>query len=245
MSQQILCGLALQIQKAVYFSIMIDETSDCSNKEQVVLVFRWVSEDLVVHEDFIRLYLTENITSAALVAITEDTILRMNINFEHCRGQCYDGASAMMGAKNGVAKAIMSKESRAIFSHCYGHALNLGVGDTIKQCQLMKSSLEVVAEISKLIKKSPKRDAVFQKLKSDLSPDTPGFRVLCPTRWTVRATSLQSVLDNYEVLLGVWSDALSSKLDGEMRARIIGVDTQMHTFDFLFGVSHGSLVTPY
>lgn len=242
MSQQILRGIALQIQKAVYFTVMIDETSDCSNKEQVVLVFRWVSEDLVAHEEFIGLYLTESITSAALVAIIEDTILRMNIKLEHCRGQCYDGASAMTGVKNGVSKVIASKESQAIFSHCYGHALNLGVGDTIKQCQLMKSSLEVVAEISKLIKKSPKRDSVFQKLKSDLAPDTPGFRVLCPTRWTVRAASLQSVLDNYEVLLGVWNDALSSKLDGEMRARIIGVDTQMHTFDFLFGITLGNLL---
>ena len=106
-----------------------------------------------------------------------------------------------------------------IFTHCYGHALNLAVGDSIKQCQLMKSALDVVTEISKLIKKSPKRDVVFQKLKSELSGDTPGFRVLCPTRWTVRAASLQSVLDNYEVLFCVWSDALSSKLDGEMRAR--------------------------
>lgn len=115
-----------------------------------------MGKDLVAHEEFIGLYLTENITSAALIAIVEDTILRMNINFEHCHGQCYDGASARTGAKNGVAKAITSKESLAIFSHCYGHALNLGVGDTIKQCQFMKSSLEVVAEISKLIKKSPK-----------------------------------------------------------------------------------------
>ena len=140
-----------------------------------------MSEDLVAHEEFIGLYLTESITS---VAIIEDTILRMNIMLEHCRGQCYDGASAMTGVKNGVATVIASKESRAIFSHCYGHALNLGVGDTIKQCQLMKSSLEVVAEISKLIKKSPN---VFQKLKSDLAPEMASFRVLCPTRWTVRA----------------------------------------------------------
>ena len=143
----------------------------------------------------------------------------------------------MSGVRNGVATIIAKKESRAIFTHCYGHPLNLVVGDSIKQCQLMKSALDVVTEISKLIKKSPKRDAVFQKLKSELSADTPGFRVLCPTRWTVRAASLQSVLDNYEVLFCVWSDALSSKLDGEMRARIIGIDTQMHTFDFLFGIS--------
>ena len=149
------------------------------------------------------MYLTDSITVAALVAIIEDTILRMNIKLEHCCGQCYNGASIRSGAKKGIAKVIADKESRAIFTHCYGHALNLGVGDTIKQCQLMKSALDVMAEISKLIKKSLKRDSLFQGLKSDLAPDSPGFRVLGPTRWTVRAASLQSLLDNYDVLFGV------------------------------------------
>lgn len=194
MAQQILRNVAKRIQDSVFFTVMVDETTDSSNKEQVVLVFRWVDEDLVAHEEFASLYLTESITSAAIVAIIEDTILRMNFKLEHCRGQCYDGASTMRGVKNGVSTIIASKESRAIYTHCYGHALNLGVGDTIKQCQLMKSALEVVTEISKLIKKSPKRDSAFQRLKSELAPDTPGFRVLCPTRWTVRAASLQSVL---------------------------------------------------
>ena len=58
----------------------------------------------------------------------------------------------------------------------------------------------------------------------------------------MRAASLQSVLDNYEVLLGVWKEAQSLQLDGEMRARIIGVDTHMHTFDFLVGISLGNLL---
>ena len=242
MAQQVLRHIALQLQRAVFFTIMVDETTDCSNKEQVVLAFRWVDENLAAHEDFVGLYLTDNITSAALVTIIEDTILRMNIKLEHCRGQCYDGASTMCGARKGVATVIANKESRAIFTHCYGHALNLGVGDTIKQCHLMKSALEAVAEISKLIKKSPKRDALFQKLKSELATESPGFRTLCPTRWTVRAACLQSVLDNYKVLLGTWSVTQSSQLDGEMRARIIGVDSQMHTFDFLFGISLGNLL---
>ena len=122
MAQQILHHIAQQIQTSVFFSVMID---DSSNKEQVVLAFRWFGEDLVAHED---LYLTDSITSAALVAIIEDNILRINIKLEHCHGQCYDGASTMSGAKNGVATVIASKESRA---HCYGHALNLGVGDTV------------------------------------------------------------------------------------------------------------------
>ena len=58
----------------------------------------------------------------------------------------------------------------------------------------------------------------------------------------MHAASLQSVLDNYDMLFGVWSEALSLRLDGEMKARVIGVDTQTHTFDFLFGISLGSLL---
>ena len=242
MALQVLREIAASLQSAVFYTVMVDETTDKANKEQVVLVFRWVDDLLVAHEEFVGLYLTDSITSEALVGVTKDTLLRMNLKIEHCRGQCYDGASSMSGAKKEVAKVLRDEEPRAIFTHCYGHALNLAVSDCVKQCNIMKSSFEVVAEVSKLIKKSPKRDAAFEKIKADLAPEMPGFRVLCPTRWTVRAASLQSVIDNYEVLLLVWQEALDGSLDGEMRARIIGVETQMMTFDFLFGVCLGSLI---
>ena len=242
MAHQIIRKIAANVQTAVNYTVMIDETTDQSNTEQVVLVLRWVDEALEVHEEFIGLYSTSSTTAESLVFIIKDTLLRMNLKIEHCRGQCYDGASAMSGAKKGVAKSITDVEPRAIYTHCYGHALNLGVSDCIKKSKVMKSALDLVAEISKLIKKSPKRDSSFEKLKSELAPETPGFRVLCPTRWTVRAASLKSVIDNYEVLLGVWEEAQSGHLDGEMKARIIGVETQMHSFDFLYGVFLGELI---
>ena len=64
----------------------------------------------------------------------------------------------------------------------------------------LQDVLDITHEISGLIKLSPKRDNTFNCIKKELAPDTPGFRVLCPTRWTVRANSLKSVLDNYAVL---------------------------------------------
>ena len=45
----------------------------------------------------------------------------------------------------------------------------------------MKSSLETAHEITKLIKKSPKRNALFEQLKQELGSETIGVRVLCPT----------------------------------------------------------------
>jgi len=49
----------------------------------------------------------------------------------------------------------------------------------------MKDILDVVFEVSKLIKYSPKRDVQFEILKLNLALDTLGFYVLCPTKWTV------------------------------------------------------------
>ena len=79
MALQLLRSIASQLQTAVFFTIMMDEATDCGNEEQVLLVFCWVDEDLTPHEEFIGLYLTTSITAAALLAIVEDTILRLNL----------------------------------------------------------------------------------------------------------------------------------------------------------------------
>ena len=160
----------------------------------------------------------------------------MNISLSKCRGQCYDGASNMSGAKKGVAANIASKEPRAVYTHCYGHALNLAVGDTVKRSKVMRDSLDTVFEMSKLIKDSPRRHTILDQLRREMAPDKPGFRVLCSTRWTVRAASLNGVLENYTVLTSLWEISYECSKDYKTRSWIIGVKTQMH-FVFLFGVS--------
>ena len=74
----------------------------------------------------------------------------------------------------------------------------------------MQDSLDhALNEICKLLKFSPQRDALFQKLKQDLSPQASGLRNLCPTRWTVHALSLKSIRLNYETLHATWEEAVS------------------------------------
>lgn len=102
----------------------------------------------------------------------------------------------------------------------------------------MRDSLDNVFEMSKLVKYSPRRDTILEQL-TEMAPDTPGFRVLCPTQWTVRALSLNSVLENYSVLQSLWETCYECTKDSKIRSRIIGVKTQMQSFDFLFGVSLG------
>ena len=106
MALQVLCEIATSLQSAVFYAMMVEETTNKANKEQVVLVFQWVDDALVACEEFVGLYLTDSIISEALVAVIKDTLLRMKLKIEHCRGQCYNGASSMSGAKKGVAKML-------------------------------------------------------------------------------------------------------------------------------------------
>ena len=70
----------------------------------------------------------------------------------------------MSGIKNSVAAQLLTEEKCAISSHCYGHALKLAVGYTMKQSTVCSEALESAYEITKLIKYTPKRNAQFNKL---------------------------------------------------------------------------------
>lgn len=111
---------------------MVDETTDTSNLEQATTIVRWVSDSLEISEDFIGLYQVPAIDADTLTAAIKDVLLRMNLSLNRICGQCYDGASSMSGAKSGVAKRIKVDEQRALYTHCYGHSLNLAASDAIK-----------------------------------------------------------------------------------------------------------------
>ena len=72
-----------------------------------------------------------------------------------------------------------------------------------------------------------------RKLKEESGSDVPGVQTMCPTRWTVHADSLASVIANYN-FQELWEMGLQSSLDSEMKARIHGVDSQMQTFCFFY-----------
>ena len=242
MGLQVLRDIATSLHSAEFYSIMVDETTDVSNKEQAVLCFRWVSDDLIAHEDFVGLYGIENTEAKTLVNMILDVLTRLNLSIKKLRGQCYDGASAMSGPRSGVAKQIRDLESRAVYTHCYGHSLNLACMDTIKSSKVMQEALDITAEITKLVKLSPRRGTIFQRLKDELAPLDPGIRVLCPTRWTVKAEALKSIVDNFEVLQHLWEESLEHVKESEMRARILGVSDRMMKFDFFFGAILGETV---
>ena len=127
------------------------------------------------------------------------------------------------------------------------------MNDALNLSKPIRATLETTHEVTKLIKYSPLREDVFHELKSThdivtgyLLPGgylSPCVCVLCPTRWTINADSLASIIGNYAVLQNTWEEAVDAVRDTESKARINGVAAQMEKFAFLFGAVIGELIS--
>ncbi len=97
MALQVLPEVAISIHSASFVTLMVDETTDASNHEQVVLCIRWVDANFEVHEDFIGLFMVDAIDADTITAVIFDILRRLNLCIAKVRGKCYDGAATMSG----------------------------------------------------------------------------------------------------------------------------------------------------
>ena len=239
MALGVLKEISANIQNASVYTIMADESADVSNKEQVVVCIRWVDEELNAHEEFVGIKPVDRTTAEDIVLVLSKTLADMHLRIDDCRGQCYDGASTMSGAKSGVATRIKTLNAKCLFTHCYGHVLNLSVKDACSDVKCLKDTFDTAREICKLVKFSPQRDTHLQNLRKETQNEDAGVHAFCPTRWTIRGRTLLSLLNNHEELMDLWKWSLTVVKDTEMKARIIGIKSMMKKFVFLFGCAIG------
>ena len=184
-----------------------------------------------------------NIESKTILSAIQDCLTRFSLPLKLCRGQCYDGASNMLGRKSGVGTKICEIQPKALLTHCHAHSLSLSVKDTTSDSKVLSDVMDISREIIALVKCSPKREKILAEIKDNIEGDVEDLddRVasltkLSATRWTVRATSFQRIIDNYDHILDLWRLCLEAgKLDSNAKARIIGCDHEMKSFEFFLG----------
>jgi len=115
MSHSIIRTVIANIQRAQYFAVIADESTDISSKNQLSVSLRWVDETFTVQEDFIGLYKMYGANADDISKMIEDTFLRLGLPITHLHGQGYDGVSVMSGNVSDVSTRIMAKEKRAVY----------------------------------------------------------------------------------------------------------------------------------
>ena len=135
-ADQIRQTILSRVKKATWFTVIADEVTDVSNKEQLSLVLRYVDPDTVlVREDLISFFeCDEGISGRDIAKKLTGFLQSFGLDLSNLRGQSYDGAGNMAGRIRGTAALISAQHPLAIYLHCASHSLNLAV---VKSLELL------------------------------------------------------------------------------------------------------------
>jgi hypothetical protein len=186
-----------EIKEAKFYSVLCDEVSDVSNKEQLSLVLRFVDSHNCIREEFVDFITTDRITGEALAFKIKEKLINYGLDFQNCRGQGYDGASNM-SARRGVQGILMAENSKATYVHCSSHVLNLCI---VQACSLqaIRNMNGTVTESSYFFSNSPKRQMFLERVV-DKQTKVVKVKDLCRTRWIYRHEAYECFFELFSYL---------------------------------------------
>jgi hypothetical protein len=106
------------------FCLLVDETADVSDKEQMAMVMRCVDNFGAIKERLIGVVHVKETSASCLKSSIDYMFKKYGLSIKQVRGQGYDGASNMRGEFNGLRALIMRENSSAYYVHCFAHQLN-------------------------------------------------------------------------------------------------------------------------
>ena len=238
MGQCVLRNILAGVSTVLWYSVIVDEATDISHNEQMSLSVRWTDYSYDIHEYTLGLIPLPNTKAETIFSAMKDILIRCSLPINQCRGQAYDGASNMSGINNGVQALFKAEAKKVLYVHCLAHSLNLCLKDVTNTCEVIRDVLNFIYELTQLIKMSPKRLTFFDSLRREVTINTgeltPRLRILCPTRWTVRHSSIASILKNYSIIQSALDEI--SKGHDDYAAKASGMVSKMDNFDTLFGL---------
>lgn len=235
-SDLVLNHISQVVKEAGRFSLIADETSDVSNKEQIAICLRYIYKAQPT-ETFIGFYEAQSTTGEALFNMILEVLKSMKLRIEDAVGQCYDGASNMTGKEKGVAARVQEVAPKALYVHCYGHLLNLALQDTLQENAVIRNALGVVQSIHHFFN-SPKREHVLRSVQIPADFNSVPFiklKSISETRWACRWEAVKAIEQQPErILLALIQ--LSKDKDAKTSVDATGLVKAMLEFQFVLGL---------
>ena len=241
--QSIQLDIISEVQSAQFYSIIADEVTDVANKEELSLVLRYPFND-EIKEVFVDFLQVERITDELLGNTIVEWLSRHNLSLSLMRGQCYDGASNLSGARSGYKTIVQRSAPLAQYFHCTFYRLNLAV---VSACKILalRNAESYIGEIARFFSFSPKRQRLLERAidKLDSTPRATKLKHVCRTRWVKRinayATFLYLLPPLHAAIQAMVHPTLHSDLgidwswDGETITRANGFLFQLQSSSFL------------
>ena len=153
-----------RVKQAGVYSIIADETPDTNNKEQLVLVIRYVTKGMVEVRLLAVKTVDETDANTLLKTVTEE-FKECNIEISMLRGHCYDVAGNFAGIHAGLQALMRNLSHTALYTHGYAHVLNLIIVDSMTKNEIARDFFATLQNLYVFIETCTKRHAIFCKFK--------------------------------------------------------------------------------
>lgn len=206
-------SLLVSIRNADFFSILLDDSSDVSTMEQMICYVQyWDGLCCQVKFLFIANVLenAESANAETLYKLVKQKLVELGLDSDKLSGVSTDGASVMVGKREGLVTKLKRDNPSLLAIHCICHRLALACVDTNSDLSYMKEVEGHVTHVWKLFHYSPVKLAALLKAqtevhKMNLSGQTTKFltrtmKRACQTRWLSFDNAIQSL---FQELLAV------------------------------------------
>ena len=137
--------------------------------------------------DFVEV---ERITGESLAMAILHWLHAHGLPASDMRGQCYDGASNMSGARSGCQVIVQQQAPKAMYFHCSAHQLNLAI---VSACKIpaFNNAEAYFGEIARFFGSSAKRQRLLDIAVEKMTTPTKAKKLkdACRTRWVQRIDS--------------------------------------------------------
>jgi hypothetical protein len=232
--------IVTEIEQSDFVAIQADETTDISNKTQLVIIFRYVLNDTVC-EHFWKFINPAGTTANHITdeILRELEISKISQNPEKLIAQSYDGAAVMSGKLGGVQVKVRELYKHANFIHCYAHQLNLILQKAASQNKMIKKFFANLQAFSTFFSKSPKRTAVLDEVVKARLPKS------APTRWCFNARCVETIYIYQSDILSCLEKIMDMENDSSCLNQCGGLINYLKDDTFLYWLRYFHFVMPH
>ncbi|XP_048594755.1 zinc finger MYM-type protein 1-like [Brassica napus] len=247
-AQEVLKSIMEEIDHGV-FGLMVDESADVSNKEQMAVVFRFVDKSGLVKERFVGVTHVKETSSLSLKSAVDDLFAKHGLSLKQLRGQGYDGASNMKGQFNGLRALVARENSSAYYVHCFAHQLQLVVVAVAKKSFEVSNFFDMVSTLLNVVVASCKRKDTLLDMNrkrveegidsGDINTGTgQNQEISLPrpgnTRWGSHYKTLLRLVELFPSVIEILESVQDEGADDSKRCQAYGLLKYFHTFDCVF-----------
>ena len=187
--------IKVEIANADFISVIADETTDVSNKFQLVVVLRYILSNGKPVERFWGFFNPLGHDALSLSGNIKEVLAEVVPNKEKLVSQSYDGANVMSGQHAGVQTIIRKEYPYAYFIHCYAHQLNLVLAQAASQNKQVRLFFANIGEVPSFFSHSPQRVAILDEIVGKRVPHGSA------TRWNFHSRTVITVHEYHEPIL--------------------------------------------